>query len=87
MSDEEAEKDRVLALPQTHDVRWWWVEGRGDMVSKTSSEDQFDRWLAAVKRETAAQAREEALKEAADAIGRRPVRIDPLLRRVPTGEL
>lgn len=38
-------EDRVLAAPTTADLRWWWVQGVAEGVSKESAEGQFDRWF------------------------------------------
>jgi len=56
----------ALALPQTRDVRWWWVEGRDKGVTSEAASEQFDRWLAARDAEVRAKALEDFATEHCD---------------------
>ncbi len=41
--------ERVLALPQTSDVEWWWVQGRSPDVPAELAREQFNAWLNGIR--------------------------------------
>lgn len=42
---------KVLPMPTTEQVRRWWVQGRSPGVTEEQAGEQFDRWLAFVRRD------------------------------------